>query len=204
MDTNHLIACPVCDALYAATDPAAGHAKRCGQCGYRLMVGRSDAIARVVGLSLTSVILMGLVVFSPFLELKAGAFGNSASVLDIVLSFSSGVMVPLSFAVLAFIIILPLARFILLSYALLPILFKWPAWPGAKEALRLGFALKPWAMAEIFMIGVAVALIKLAGMASLSLGPAFWAFVAIVLLTAYSDTFMCRNTLWSALNTARK
>ena len=47
-------------------------------------------------------------------------------------------------------------------------------------------------MAEVFIVGVAVALVKVAGLAHLSIGPAFWAFVALVLVTVLKDNFMCR------------
>jgi paraquat-inducible protein A len=57
-------------------------------------------------------------------------------------------------------------------------------------------------MAEIFMVGVAVALVKLADLATLSMGPAFWSFTAIVLLMAVKDTQMDKHAIWAALDTA--
>jgi paraquat-inducible protein A len=58
-------------------------------------------------------------------------------------------------------------------------------------------------MAEIFMVGVAVALVKLADLATLSMGPAFWSFVAIVIITALKDTQMSKHSVWTALDRAR-
>mgnify|MGYP001796481182 FL=1 len=200
MPDRHLIVCPVCDALYRLSPVDEGRPARCAQCGYRLVLGKPDAIARVVGLALAAAVLMGVVVFTPFLELQAGTFTSAASVLDVVLAFESDIMVPLSLSVLAFIILLPLGRFAFLTYALLPAVFDRPAFPGGAIALRWAFQLKPWAMAEIFMVGVAVALVKLSGMATLTMGPAFWAFVAVVLLNGYGDILMSRTTLWSAVS----
>ena len=37
-------------------------------------------------------------------------------------------------------------------------------------------------MSEVFLIGVVVALVKVGGMASIDLGPAFWAMAGLVLL----------------------
>ena len=176
---------------------------RCVQCHHVLTLGRAEAIARVVGLALTSMVLMGIVLFTPFLTLDAGPFGSAASVVDVVLGFSSGLMVPLAFAVLVLIVVLPLARAALLAWALLPLVTGARNAPGAEAALRWAFALKPWAMAEIFMVGVAVALVKLAGMASVEMGTAFWAFVLFVLVSAFQDTHMCRHTLWTALEANR-
>lgn len=198
--TRDTIGCPVCDAIYALTPEQAQGATRCQHCGYRLTLGRGAATARVVGLSATNLALMSLVMFMPFLDLRAGTFHNQASVFDAILGFSEGIMAPLAVAVLGFILVLPLTRFLLLIYALGPVSVGLRNLPQARLALRWSFLLKPWAMAEIFMVGVAVALVKLAGMATISVGPAFWALAAIVALTVYKDTFMCRNTLWTAID----
>ncbi|MEL6750782.1 MAG: paraquat-inducible protein A [Pseudomonadota bacterium] len=191
-------ACPNCDLLHKnvqATDTRLN----CAQCGYPLALGRGEAITRVVGLALTCCILMIVVVTGPFLNLSAGPFGSSASVLDVVMGFRSGLMIPLALSVLLFIIVLPLSRAVLLLYALTPLVMGWKNRPGAATALRWAFQLKPWAMAEIFMVGVAVALVKLAGMATVNMGPAFWAFALFVIVNAFQDTNMCRQTLWQAI-----
>ncbi len=198
------IACPNCDTLHRLDPETAVLRTRCVRCHHLLTLGRREAIARVVGLALTSIVLMGVVLFTPFLTLDAGPFGSAASVVDVVLGFSTGIMVPLAVAVLVFIVVLPLLRAGLLAYALAPLLAQARNGPGAEAALRWAFHLKPWAMAEIFMVGVAVALVKLAGMARIDMGTAFWAFALFVLVAALQDTFMCRNTLWTALSTNRR
>ncbi|HKK97294.1 MAG TPA: paraquat-inducible protein A, partial [Marivita sp.] len=38
------------------------------------------------------------------------------------------------------------------------------------------------------------------GLATVTLGPAFWAFVLLVIATALKDSFMCRVTVWQTLN----
>lgn len=198
---SRCIACPHCDVIYRFSAEEMVTRTRCVRCGYQLTLGKSEAITRVVGLALTSTILMGIVLFAPFLYLDAGPFDSSASVVDVVLGFATGIMVPLAFAVLVFIIVVPLARSFLLIYALAPLLAGYGNAAGAQSALRWAFQLKPWAMAEIFMVGVAVALVKLAGMATVDTGAAFWAFVLLVIVNTLQDTFMCRNTLWTSLAT---
>jgi len=195
------IACPHCDVVYRLSAARMVTRTRCLRCGYQLTLGKSEAIARVVGLALTSTILMGIVLFAPFLYLNAGPFDSSASVVDVVLGFATGIMVPLSLAVLIFIIVVPVARSLLLIYALAPLLAGHANATGAATALRWAFVLKPWAMAEIFMVGVAVALVKIGGMATVHTGTAFWAFVLLVVVNTFQDTFMCRNTLWTSLAT---
>lgn len=202
-DAHDVIGCTICDAVYRLPRGMAERTTQCTRCGHKLTFATNGALAWLVSLSATNVVLLFLVVFLPFLELRAGQFGSEASVIDVVLGFSSGIMVPLALAVLAFILMLPLARFLLLIYTLGPIALGTRNLPQAALALRWAFALKPWAMAEIFMVGVAVALVKLADLATIAIGPAFWIFALIVVLNAFQDTLMCRHTLWTALTCNR-
>ncbi|WGH77698.1 paraquat-inducible protein A [Jannaschia ovalis] len=201
---DELVCCPVCDALHELGEVPADTRMRCVRCGTVIAVDRPEAIRRIVVLAATALVLMTIVVFYPFLELRTGMFVSRASVFDTVMSFAQGIMAPLSIAVAIFVIVLPVARLGLLIWALGPLSVEREPWPGAAFALRWAETLKPWAMAEIFMVGVAVALVKLADLATLSMGPAFWSFTAIVVITAIKDTQMSKHSIWSALDRARK
>lgn len=200
---SQVIACPVCDTMYRIDDEIAARDTRCPRCGHRLTFGAREAIVRVVALALTSAILLGLALFLPFLRLSSGGRTVSATLVDVVTGFVHSSMVPLAIAVLGFILVLPLTRFLLLIFALGPVAFARPALPGAALALRWAIVLKPWAMGEVFLVGVAVALVKLSDLATIGVGTAFWVLVAVVLVSAYQETLMCRHTLWTALNAAR-
>ncbi|WP_308916370.1 paraquat-inducible protein A [Jannaschia sp. LMIT008] len=200
---DDLVCCPVCDALHTLDATPEGRRARCIRCNTVLSSGGPEAMMRVVLLASASLILMTIVIFFPFLQLRQGVFTAKASVFDTVMSFSQGVMAPLSLAVGLFIIVLPVGRLTLLIWALGPLSFGTSPWPGARFALRWAERIRPWAMAEIFMIGVAVALVKLADLATLTMGPAFWSFAAIVAITAFQDTQLSRHSIWTALDTAR-
>ena len=59
-------------------------------------------------------------------------------------------------------------------------------------------------MAEVFILAVAVALVKVAGMARVILGPAFWALVALAVLSVLYELIMCRFTVWKTLEQRRR
>lgn len=202
--SESLVCCPVCDALHEVGHVSPGQRLRCVRCATVIAVGRPEAILRIVVLATTALILMSIVVFYPFLTLRNGVFTSRASVFETVMSFSEGVMAPLSFAVAAFVIVLPVARLSTLIYALGPLSVNRRPFPGASFALRWAEILRPWAMAEIFMVGVAVALVKLADLATLQMGPAFWSFAAIVVITALQDTQMSKHSIWQALDDAKR
>ncbi|SHH86935.1 paraquat-inducible protein A [Marivita hallyeonensis] len=199
----NMIACPKCDALHRIPHVEKGARARCVRCDTVLMAPRDGAMTRIVMLSATGLILMIGAVFFPFLELNVQGLGRKSSVFDAVLAFSDGLMLPLSFAVAALIVVLPIMRFMALIYVFAPMALGWQPARGAREVFRLAEVIRPWAMAEIFIIGVAVALVKVAGLATVTLGPAFWAFVLLVIVTALKDSFMCRVTVWQTLNQRR-
>lgn len=195
-----LTVCPTCDALFDMRDHDPEQSARCSRCGYVLAIGQTQAVVRVLALAAASAVLMIVVVFTPFLNLSSSGLGSEASVYDVAFAFESPIMMPLAISVLLFSIVLPWARLGLLIYALGPPVLSWPPAHAAGRALRWAMEMRPWAMAEIFMIGVAVSLLKLGDLATLSLGLAFWAFALVVLLNAYKDAQMCRTALWKAVS----
>ena len=50
-----------------------------------------------------------------------------------------------------------------------------------RVAMRWAEWIEPWAMAEIFMVGVVVSLVKVSDLASLNVGPAFWSLLCLIL-----------------------
>ncbi|MBL4626883.1 MAG: paraquat-inducible protein A [Roseicyclus sp.] len=198
-DPEDMIACPTCDALYRLPDVAKGSRARCRRCHTTLTAPRDGAMTQIVMLAGTSFILMLAGVFFPFLELTAAGRTQRSSILDVALAYSDGPFVGLAIAVGALIVIVPLLRLLALIYVLAPMAFGWRPARDAIAVFRFSERIKPWSMAEIFIVSVAISLIKVAGLAHLSLGPAFWAFVVLVFVTALKDTFMCRLTIWKTL-----
>ncbi|MFO1210117.1 MAG: paraquat-inducible protein A [Amaricoccus sp.] len=203
LPTEALIACPTCDMLHREVDPPPGGRLRCRRCGTVLMTSRSNALDRALAGAFGSVILMLAAIFFPFLELSIAGLHRKASLLDAALAFSSGIVIPLSAATALLIIVLPLVRAAALGYTLLPLRLGRPPARGAERAFRLAAHLRPWAMAEVFLIGVVVALVKIGGMASVDLGPAFWAMAALVLLVVYEATSLDEWLIWQTLERSR-
>ena len=209
-DENHynlqtgegLIACPRCDALHVEVELQDGETIRCIRCNGVLARPRAGAFSRLIALSFTSLILIFAGIFFPFLEISRMGIGKATSIFGVALAFSHGLLLPLTFAVLAMIVGLPVIRAVLLVYVLLPLALRRRPARHATRAFRLSEELRPWSMAEIFVIGTAVAMVKLSGMANVSLGPAFWAFCALLMVSAASRVFTSAATIWDALEEA--
>lgn len=194
-----LIACPRCDALHVEVELHAGETSRCVRCHSVLARPREGAFTQIVALSVATMVLMVAAVFFPFLEISRMGIGNATSLFGVAMVYAHGWVMPLAVAVLGFVAGLPVIRSALLVYVLLPMRGKGRPAPHAGQAFRLSELLRPWSMAEIFVIGTSVAMVKVAGLANISLGPAFWAFCGLVVVSAASNVFTCSTTIWDAL-----
>ncbi len=199
---DDLVACPQCDTLHTAHSLPENSQAHCQRCGIVLMTSQPSAIARVISLALTAFVMMIAAISFPFLTLDAGGLQNATSVLDAVMAFKDGYAFPLAVAVAFFIIVIPLIRLSALIYALGPLVREAKPRQGARQAFALAEKLRPWSMAEIFIVGVTVALIKVAGLAAVTIGPAFWAFAGVVVITVLKDQLICRYSIWEALDKA--
>ncbi|QUS35321.1 paraquat-inducible protein A [Falsirhodobacter algicola] len=200
---EQLRACPHCDALYRLTEVRPRERAQCRRCHSVLIAPRRGAFVRIIALALASAVLLVIALLTPFLDLSAAGMHSDASILDATMAFSEGVLAPLSLACAAFIIVIPAIRLALTLYTLVPLVRGRPAARHAADAFRLAERLRPWSMAEIFVIGVAVALVKVSGLASVTPGVAFWTFAILVIISLWQDSYMDREQIWSAIDRAR-
>lgn len=198
-DFTTLIACRNCDAVFRIGRVEKGDRGRCTRCHTQLFSRRRDAGLMIIATSLASSILVIAALFLPFIEIRRLGFSNATTIVDAALAFYGGPFFLLSLVVIALIAALPLTRLVLTLYTLTPLVLDRPPWPGARSAFRLSETLRPWSMAEIFLVGCAVSLIKLTDLARVALGPAFWMLVIVIVLLAVQNTLMCRWSVWKAL-----
>lgn len=190
------LACPTCDALYQA--PTTEYLE-CDRCHTKLVAPERRSGLWALLIALATVALIYGSVTLPFLTIKRFWMSNDATLIDTALAFEGPLLV-LSLAVLALILVLPAIRLGLTLYVLLPVVVRARGLPGAITAFRWSEALRPWSMAEIFVIGCGVALVKIVAMAEVTFGPAFYMFAAAVVLIWVQDRMICRQSLWEALD----
>ncbi|WP_380058864.1 paraquat-inducible protein A (plasmid) [Falsihalocynthiibacter sp. SS001] len=201
---GEMIVCPQCDAVYQIIRPHHGERAVCSRCHTVLIAPRRKAGLQIIAVSLAVVVLIIAAAVFPFLSIEAQGTMNAVSIIDAALAFRHGPLIAVSMFTLALIIIIPLLRVLLVLYVLIPIVADRPPARYAMEAFQISEVLRPWSMAEVFAIGCAVALTKVAGLADLHTGPAFYMFAALVILVVVQDNFMCRWTVWNALDPETK
>lgn len=198
------VVCPQCDALYRATSVGKGKLSVCARCHTVLAAPRRKAGMLIISLALATLVLIFAAVFFPFLTLEVQGFRSSSSLVDIAFSFSDGMLRVLILLMLAFVLAIPAVRASLLIYVLTPLVFDRAPARHAARAFRFAQDMKPWAMAEVFAIGCAVALVKITDLAQVALGQAFWMFTVLVALVVIQDRFLCSWSVWNALTQTKR
>jgi paraquat-inducible protein A len=189
-DVSALIACHDCDLLQrrpSSMQPGLGVCPRCGAVLVRRHGTRSNDI---LSLALTCAVLFLIANIYPIVTLESQGQRVSSTLLGAIqLLWSSG-MPFVSLLVLATSFLIPGAEIGLLIAALLK------SAPDPR-VLHLLEHLRPWAMLDVFVLGVLVSIRKLADMADIIPGPALWAFVMIMLLTTLMRDNSSLQTLWA-------
>lgn len=191
-----LMACPACDLLHRRPALAEGDVARCARCGSVIETHKKGAVGGMILASASMAILLVLALWAPFLSLTGGGVTERISLVDAALALGQGWLTPLAFLLIGLVVALPMTRAAAHLWALVPVRLGFPPVPGAVPAFRLALGLRPWAMAEIFLIGVAVSAVKLSGLAQVEPGPALFALGGAVAVLAYEGMNLCRETVW--------
>jgi paraquat-inducible protein A len=98
--------------------------------------------------------------------------------------------------------ILPLLELTAVIWMVLPLHFgRRP--PGFAPLFRILQLAHPWAMIEVFILGVLVALVKLSHLADVLPGTAAWCFGGLMLLLTSLSAVIEPRDLWRAWEAAR-
>jgi paraquat-inducible protein A len=196
---DDLVACPGCDLLHNRRTLKVGEFARCDRCGDVLQTNKFQSIDRSLATVLASIVMLLVSLSLPFLSLSRAGVNSTISVLDAVASLWLSDMLWLGMLTLAFIVLLPMARLLLLAWVLGRIRFRRKIRRSMRMAFRWTIRLEPWAMADIFMVGVVVSLVKISTLANLHTGLAFWSLLMLVGLSIYLNLTLCKDTIWAVL-----
>jgi paraquat-inducible protein A len=134
----------------------------------------------------------------PFMTFSLEGRAEENTMMSGVITLAQDGYQPLAALIFAASIGVPLLKILLFLYVLLPVKLGFRQ-PGLAQSYRFLDALGPWGMLEVYMLGVLVAITKLSGMATILLGVAFYAFVALMLLTTAASSAMDPRLVWDRL-----
>jgi paraquat-inducible protein A len=189
------IACIECDLLLPTPSLAEGERASCPRCGHHLVAHPPDGLTRSLAFALAASVLLLAACAFPFLALEAKGLQNAVTLPQSALELYRNGREVLALLVLAFIIVVPAALLASLMALLVPLAAGRGA-PWLVLAGRLVFSLGAWSMAEVFVIGVIVSLVKLGSMATVVLGISFWSYAAFTLCLVAALASLDRAYVW--------
>jgi paraquat-inducible protein A len=171
---------------------------RCVACGAKIFIRFERSVERTLALYLAALALFLVANSFPILSMSIGGQANASTILDSAWALYGDGMWPLALAVGLAGIALPLAKILGMLAILVPLqLGLRPTWMVA--AFRWVEQLQPWAMMEIYLLGVIVAYVKLQDLAVVHMGIALYAFVATIILLAAADARFEPHAIWRRL-----
>jgi paraquat-inducible protein A len=195
MNSVSLIACHECDLLQRTIPIEGGATARCQRCDSRLYRGLPGTYQRALALTLSAAVLFVIANTFPVVELSVKGITVETTLFGAVTSLYSAGMWPIAALVLLTAILLPAVNMSAAIYLLVPLnagtRVMLPEIP-----LRVLRHLTPWAMIEVVMLALLIALVKLQYFATVVPGIALWALGAVMLLQAAAGSAWHPDDIW--------
>jgi paraquat-inducible protein A len=195
------IACPDCDLLQYLPQLPPGGKARCPRCNNTLATQPTDSLDRALAFTLTAAIVFIVANTSPLMGLSA--VGREASTTIIGGAYQMWLQgQQVTAVIVAFCAVIAPASYILFMLTVLLAVRRPPAPRGVGEMLRWAHSVQPWSMNEVMLLGILVALIKIAELATVEPGIGLYAVGGlIVLFAAIMVTFHPRE-VWKRVEWA--
>ncbi len=195
--------CPDCGLFQRIGVLRPGQVAACDRCGAVLRRRRRNSIGMTFALAVTGLVLLFVVAISPLLGFRMAGQEEVTSVLHLPVAFEDQDMPFLAVVVLATTMLAPFLR-LALTAAVLGGLRGGLSRPTLIAMARLRAVLAPWAMIEVFLLGLFVAYTRLSALAEVQIGPALYALAALMLITAWADCWLDEHAMWDAIGRLRR
>ena len=196
-----LIVCPHCDLLQRLPDLAPGASARCPRCDKELWRRRVDSLNRTLALTLGAAVLYIIANSVPMLGLTIVGRAASTTVLGGVQTLWQDGQEIVAVLVFFTVILAPALQIgLMLAIVLGAMRPSAPRWVGT--LLRHHPATRTWSMIEVMMLGVLVALVKIADYATVIPGVALFVLGGLVFVLAAMQSSFDPREVWEKIEWA--
>jgi paraquat-inducible protein A len=196
-----LVACPDCDLVQRLPELAPGASARCPRCDRELWRRRQDSLNRTLALTLAAALLYVVANAVPMLGLSAVGRQASTTVVGGVRQlWGDGQQVVALLVLFAAVVAPALQIGFMLAIVIGARRERTARWVGT--LLRHHPTTRTWSMIEVMLLGVLVALIKIADYATVIPGTALFALGALVFLLAGMQANFDPRDVWDRVEWA--
>jgi paraquat-inducible protein A len=195
MNRAELLACPECDLLQSDSAIPRPRKALCARCGATLYQRHDHGLDRTAALTLAALVLFALANGFPILSLELQGEYTSATLSGAVEALASHGMPMLAMLVLFTAIAMPFLQLAGLVYVIVPLRYGYRV-PYFGPVFRLVQFATHWAMVDVFVLAVIVALARLTAFANVETGVGLWSFAALMLVMAAINANFDARDAW--------
>lgn len=194
----HPVICRNCGLLQRvpALEPPA--AAVCTQCGVTLRRAQRNSLNRGLAMTLTALAFFIMAASMPLMSVSTSGISLGADLFTGPKRLDQQGIWELALVVLFTTVAAPFLKLLGTAYVLMALRLDKPP-----NHLRLIFAwverLRPWAMVEVYLLGVFVAYVKLVDIVHIDIGFAVYALVGLMVSTVAADAFLDRQAVWEEM-----
>ena len=190
--------CPDCGLFQQLPALQPGFAAECTRCGKTLRRRTRYSFSVTEALMLAGIALFTIMLYAPLMGISILGRQQGTTLPTLPIAFERFGMWELSAVVLAFTLLIPIVKLCLTAGVLIGLRTEIPSGTLAAMA-RVRAWLGPWAMTEVFLLGLFVAYTRLTAYATVQIGPALYAMGALMVITVAADAWLDEHALWEAI-----
>jgi paraquat-inducible protein A len=198
---ENAVACPDCDLLMRIPEVPPGGKARCSRCGCTIAFSKPGSLDRTLALAIAAAIIFVIANVEPLMGLSVAGRQTSTTILGGVLEMRmQGYGIPA--ILVAFCVIVAPVAHIACMLAILLAVRQPPAPSWAGTLMRMLAFNQPWAMVEVMLLGILVALVKIADLATVVPGIGMFATGALIALIAAMTVSFDPHEAWTRIRWA--
>jgi paraquat-inducible protein A len=190
--------CLDCGQFQILPSMGPGTVARCNRCGAELRRVRHDPLGRGLALNLAALALLVIACTATLLTVSTFGMYRSATVLSGPLGFGHQNVWALAAVVAYMTALAPLLRLALVTYVLLGLRAPKPP-RHLRDAFRIAERIRPWAMVEVYLLGVFVAFTELPSSVHVDIGLGVYALIVLMLTIVAADAVLDRQAVWETM-----
>jgi paraquat-inducible protein A len=192
------VACHGCDLLQRIPALDRGGKARCRRCGQTLAVHTKHGLDHSLAIAVAALITVVIANVAPLMTLAvAGRTATTTLAGGAIEMWMQGA--ELTAVIVAFCAVAAPAAYVAVMVAVLLVVRRAPAPAWAGHLLRWADRLRPWSMSEVLLLGILVALTKIAELATVIPGIGMYAVGALVLLLPWLASSLDRHGVWEPI-----
>ena len=191
------IACGVCGQVHARTAPAAGVTQRCCRCRAVLERGIGQSLSFTAAFALAALLLYVPANVFPILNLELYGAYSESTVWDGVHTFYRDGDYLMAGIVLMASIVVPAMKLLAIFFLVVTTAIGSGRWRLFRTRLFTTVeSIGRWAMLDVFVLSIWVAVVKLGSLGHVSVGPGLLPFAGVVVCTLLSTACFDSQLIW--------